>query len=53
MNDPDALAAARRHIVDAIDIIDEVDSHSTASIVAVALLTGARICVDAQLGKRE
>lgn len=53
MNDDEALDAARRNIDDAIDALDTLDEQSTSSVVAVALLTGARVCVNARLAARE
>lgn len=49
MNDDEAVEAARRHITDAVDALDEVENHSKGTVIALALLTGARIFTDARL----
>lgn len=53
MNEKESLDAAQRNIKDAIDALDTLDDHDTATLVGVALLTGARVCVNARLAKLE
>lgn len=47
MNDEDALAAARRHVKDAIDAIDQLDDQSFGSTLAAFLLTVTRFLLSA------
>jgi len=49
----EALEAARRHVKDSIDSLDELENQSTSTLLAVALLTGARVCIDARLTMSE
>lgn len=47
------LEAARRHINDSVDSLDELSEQSTSSVVAIALLTGARVAVNARLASED
>lgn len=52
MDDIDALDAARIRIDEALDCLDVVDEQSTATALAVALLTAANLAVKAVLRSR-
>jgi hypothetical protein len=53
MDDTEALLAARRHIDDALDALDDTDEQAAMTIIAAVLLNLARIAVNAALANRE
>lgn len=47
--DSELLTEARRNVDDAIDALDALEGTSTLAILAIVLLTGARILIRALL----
>lgn len=53
MSDADLLETASGHIEDAVDALDEMEEDTKATVLAAAVLTLARLFVQAALTKYE